>query len=83
MFSAACIKNEKDSLGMMKAFVEMGVKANQTDELNQTALYYAAREGHPEVIDFLVKHGCLPNQLDCYGQTPIFYAAREGHLETV
>ncbi len=31
---------------MIKVFIEMGVRADYADSLNQTALYYAAREGH-------------------------------------
>jgi ankyrin repeat protein len=77
------IKNENASLEMIKVFVEMGVKANQPDALNQTALYYASRDGHNKVMEYLVSQGCNVNHIDTYGQTPIFYAAREGHLETV
>jgi ankyrin repeat protein len=46
MFSAAIIKDENSSLQMVKVFTEMGVKPNFLDSLNQTPLFYAAREGH-------------------------------------
>jgi hypothetical protein len=45
------IKDEKSSLKMIKIFVEdMKVSASQPDSLNQTPLYYAARDGHNQVI---------------------------------
>lgn len=51
--------------------------------MNQTPLFYAAREGKLRVMEFLYAKGCKPNHVDCYGQTPIFYAAREGHLHII
>lgn len=60
----------------------MGVNPAQPDALNQTALFYASREGHNNVIEYLVKQGCEINHIDTYGQTAVFYAVREGHLET-
>ena len=61
----------------------MGVKPNMTDSLNQTALYYAARDGKNNIIEYLIHHGCNVNHIDTYGQTPIFYASREGNIDTV
>lgn len=58
MFPAVVIKNENSSLAMVKLFLEMGVKASQPDNLLQTPLYYAAREGHNQVIDLLIQNGC-------------------------
>ena len=79
MFSAVVVKNENVSLEMLKIFDEMGVKCNVPDTLSQTPLFYASREGHNNVIDFLIAHGCAINHIDCYGQTPIFYSVREGN----
>lgn len=83
IFSAAVIKDENAAIEMAKILTEMGVKPNMPDSLNQTALYYASREGKLNLIDFLVKHGCDVNHIDTYGQTPIFYGVREGNLNTV
>lgn len=65
---------------MAQLLAEMGVKPNQQDTLQQIPLYYAVREGHIELIDFLIKNGCSVNHLDTYGQTPIFYCIREGDI---
>jgi ankyrin repeat protein len=51
------------------------------DHLNQTALFYASREGKSSLVDLLVTLGCPTNHVDSYGQTAIFYGAREGHVE--
>lgn len=65
----------------MKFLIEKGVEATYSDILNQTVLYYAAREGKTDCIDMLIQLGCNVNHRDTYGQTPIYYSAREGHYE--
>lgn len=60
----------------MKMFIEKGVPATYTDILNQTALFYVAREGKVNCVELLVKLGCGINHRDQYGQTPLYYAAR-------
>jgi ankyrin repeat protein len=68
VISSACtIKNEDSSLKMVKLFLQLGVKVNQSDKLTQTPLFYAAKEGHLSVIDLLVEKGCNPNHIDNYG----------------
>ena len=72
------------SLTCCKTLVSLGCNAGLIDIHNQTALFYAAREGRVEVVDWLVKEGgCLINQLDRNGQTALFYAAREDKLDCV
>ena len=84
LFSASLIKSDDQAVRMARVLKEMGVRPDLPDNLNQTALYYASREGKLHLIDFLVTEGnCKVNQVDTYGQSPIFYAAREGHLDTI
>ena len=52
---------------MIKIFKEMGVNPAQPDALNKTALFYASRDGHDQVIDYLVRNGCEVNHIDTYG----------------
>lgn len=82
MFSACVIKDPSSSLAMAKALAELGVDPKQVDSLNQTPFYYAVREGHFDVIDWLLEKGLVPNHVDTYGQTPIFYCIREGNIAT-
>eukprot|EP01022_Parablepharisma_sp_SALTPOND_P004542 TRINITY_DN120490_c2_g1_i1.p1 TRINITY_DN120490_c2_g1~~TRINITY_DN120490_c2_g1_i1.p1 ORF type:complete len:633 (+),score=39.58 TRINITY_DN120490_c2_g1_i1:249-1901(+) len=83
LFYAALIKDQDTALQVMKMFIERGVPATYTDILNQTVLYYAAREGKLNCVDLLQTLGCSVNHRDQYGQTPLYYAAREGHYEIV
>ena len=66
---------------MAEFLVGEGVDPCYNDTLNQSALFYASREGNLSLVDYLIKLGCVPNHMDNYGQTSIFYAAREGHVE--
>jgi ankyrin repeat protein len=83
IFYATVIKDENAAIEMAKIFVGMGVKPNQTDTLNQTPLYYAARDGHVKMMEFLINNECNVNHIDTYGQSATFYAAREGHLDAL
>lgn len=47
--------------------MEMGVNPAKPDSLNQTTMYYSAREGKNNLIDFLVENGCNVNHIDTYG----------------
>lgn len=67
---------------MAKALFQAGVDPKQQDSLNQTPLYYAVREGHFDLIDWLIEKGLNVNHIDTYGQTPIFYCIREGNIAT-
>lgn len=60
----------------MKFLIEKGILPIYTDILNQTVLFYAAREGKSSCVDLLVKNGWSVNHRDQYGQTPLYYAAR-------
>jgi|SanBayMetagenome_1026888.scaffolds.fasta_scaffold16941_1 ankyrin repeat protein len=52
---------------MVKALTELRVDPAQPDSLNQTPLYYAVREGHSDVIDWLLEKGLNLNHVDTYG----------------
>ena len=52
---------------MIDFLMQQGVRASVADHLNQTPLYFAAREGKSALVELLVKQGCPPNHVDCYG----------------
>ena len=81
LFYSALIKDNETALQAMKMFIERGVPVTYTDILNQTVLYYAAREGKINCVDMLISQGCNVNHRDQYGQTPLYYAGREGHYD--
>jgi hypothetical protein len=81
VFAAILLKSEEDTLKVIDYLVKKGVSLTATDALDQTALFYAARDGKIRVISMLLEAGCSPNHKDQYGQTAIYYAARENQLE--
>ena len=84
VFSACTIKNADVALQMTKVLTELGANPAREDSLKQTPLFYASREGHIELINFLCKErGDQVNRQDKYGQTALYYSAREGHIKVV
>jgi ankyrin repeat protein len=68
MFSTSAIKSDDQAVRMARVLKELGVKPDQPDNLNQTALYYASRDGKNHLVDFLVQEGnCNVNNIDTYG----------------
>ena len=43
----------------MDMFIKKGVLPTYNDTFDQTALYYAAREGQNECVELLLKNGTL------------------------
>jgi ankyrin repeat protein len=61
----------------MKYFIEeLGVDPQAKDKIQQTPIYYAAREGRNQVCEYLLSKGVPINEPDLYHQTPVYYAAR-------
>ncbi|MFC1659152.1 ankyrin repeat domain-containing protein [Pseudomonadota bacterium] len=56
---------------------------NYSDEHGWTALMYAVKGGHDEVVKYLMRRGAHFDQPDSSGWTPLMRAAREGHNEIV
>ena len=81
LFYACLIPDPEMAYQVIKVFIERGVTPTYTDVLNQTVLYYAAREGKVKCAQYLLSLGSEANHRDQYGQTPLYYSAREGHYE--
>ena len=55
IFYATQIKNEGQCMRMVDYLLSEGVDATVVDTLNQTALFYAWREGRKELMDILIR----------------------------
>jgi ankyrin repeat protein len=56
---------------------------NARERLGQTALMWAAAEGHTAIVRALIAAGADTNAKTDSGFTPFFFAVREGRLDTV
>ena len=56
---------------------------NDKNELGRTMLYCAARNGHLNVVQWLIEHGADINCLESDGNTPLHGASFYGHKQVV
>jgi len=62
----------------------MGHDINERDARGSTPLVWAARNGHEEVVEMLLRRqGVCPNETDYCGLTPLLYAVWCGHERVV
>ena len=85
VFFAAARQPGKDeeALALCRMLLDRGLAVDCVDELNQSALFYAARQGHAGTIEYLMGQGADPNLLDKNGETAIFYAVSNKRLDAV
>ncbi|CRG99200.1 bromodomain protein, putative [Plasmodium relictum] len=85
LFYVTARKSDDESVEISKLLIEKYALCNPTtkDLMKQTCLFYAAREGHINLCNYLIEKGCNPNDSDNFGQTCLFYASREGKTECV
>ena len=65
---------------MITILIQLGVDFHQKDNLKQTPLFYAARDGKCKLIQFLIEQGLKTNDVDIYGQNAIYYSVDKGQL---
>ena len=75
---------EKGNLPDVKRHLARGVAVNAKDFDRYTPLHLAAREGHKEVVEYLVGKGADVNaKAPAWGRTPLGTAAERGHTDVV
>ena len=70
---------------LVRRLIDEGVDVNVWDNWGRTALSFASREGHVEVVRILVTANAWVDPHEDYDtfETPLIAAAEEGHLEIV
>jgi ankyrin repeat protein len=67
LFAATAIQNEDTAIHFMTLLIESGVDLFQKDNLKQTPLFYAARDGKIKLVQFFVEQGIKVSEIDTYG----------------
>ena len=58
--------------------MEKGAEVNETDDHNQTALYWAAAEGHKEIVKYLLSTKCDITIKSGNGRSALHFCAKRG-----
>ncbi|CBZ52648.1 hypothetical protein NCLIV_024360 [Neospora caninum Liverpool] len=85
LFEIAQRSKDEEAVELAKFLVDEKrvLTVAQRDRMQQTCLFYAAREGHVALCRFFIERGCDPNAQDTVGQTCLFYASREGRAACI
>ena len=57
------------------------ININQLDKLGRNALHYASKEGHREVVEFLIQRGIDISTKDKESKNALHFASFNGHTE--
>jgi hypothetical protein len=74
---------DKGDLERVQDALYLGAKVNAINEYGWTALHYAVKQGHTEVIRVLVENGVDVNLGHSNGRTSLHCAIQEGYVEIV
>lgn len=80
-FAAARTRKLGGAFPIARRLWDLGVPGNSVDTMQQTPLFFPAREGNLECAQFLIQQRCDVNHCDKHGQSALFYSAREGHID--
>lgn len=73
-----------NDLSRVKKLLNNGCDINSTDSSGYTALHYAARNNHIDIVRFLISNGaCVNCTTRAGGETPLHRAAYMGNLEII
>ncbi|XP_054758776.2 ankyrin repeat domain-containing protein 39-like [Lytechinus pictus] len=71
-------------LSRVEKLLSSGCSVNSVDKSGYTALHYACRNGHKDIVSKLLQHGADPNLQTRSGRaSPLHRAAYGGHVDIV
>ncbi|KAI9929342.1 hypothetical protein MW887_000810 [Aspergillus wentii] len=85
MLASTCSLLIASSIGL-KAVVDLLITDRKMDieskdsDRGWTAIFWAVKNGHIELADFLLRAGTSPHSKNRFGQTPVFYAHTHGGI---
>eukprot|EP01132_Coremiostelium_polycephalum_P004694 gene4694-5862_t len=79
----ACKRGEEEDIEDIITDQEAKPDVNGKDSVGETALHYAARNGHDGIIRILIKHRANVNVLDKLEETPLHKAAWKNQVEAI
>lgn len=83
IISLATSRFDKEGLAVVKLLVESGADINKGDVRGQTALFYAARMGNKEMVEYLLSSNINYSATDNLGNNARIIAYQTGHNEIV
>ncbi|MBQ3526920.1 MAG: ankyrin repeat domain-containing protein [Akkermansia sp.] len=73
-----------DNPEKLQLLITAGADVNKAGMYGETPLYWAARDGHTEIVKLLLAApGIEVNKAHMYGETPLYWAAFYSHTEIV
>ncbi|XP_076445839.1 uncharacterized protein LOC143283483 [Babylonia areolata] len=70
------------SAGAVLHLVQAGAAINARNELGETPLQLAAKKGHSDTAELLIRHGEDINRVDKKGRSPLVWTVANGHADT-
>ena len=71
-------------LDSVKECLDNVADINATNKRDETALMIASKEGHFDIVEYLVEnYGNIDNRVDFGNETPLIFASQNNHLEIV
>ena len=67
LFSATALRDEDSAIELCTELIKKGADPGVIDNLKQTPLYYASRDGGLKIAKFLIDQGLNPSHIDTYG----------------
>ncbi|KAI9300809.1 asparaginase-domain-containing protein [Cunninghamella echinulata] len=83
LLCSAAATNDMEGLTLLCESMGEQLNMNCTDYDGRVPLHVASREGHVEIVEFLLKHGAAVHVRDKSGHTPLYEALSKKRAEVV